>query len=148
MFFFINEEKKSKLSQLYYKVLLVKMGYKYSFFLFFPLMLLIWDCTQSQNFKNFSNESWKICFCRKITNGPDFSSPLLCFHNLTFNFTSMLPKVRVVDPWIFFVNRRAVKLNFHEKNQNHQIFLSLLYIYTLNLDLEPSMLPKQEVLNP
>ena len=35
-----------------------------------------------------------------------------------------------------------------KKIKNLKIFLSLLYIYTLNLDLEPSMLPKQEVLNP
>ena len=81
-----NKEKKSKSSQSYYKVLLMRMGYKYSFlFCFFPLMLLIWDCTQSQNFKNISYQSWKRFFCQKITKTAQIFMFTTLFPNFTFN---------------------------------------------------------------
>ena len=48
--------------------------------------------------------------------------------------SSMLPKLRVVDPWrYFFVHTFAEKLNFHEINQKCQIFF---YPFLMNLDLQ------------
>ena len=99
-------------------------------------MLLIWDFTQSQNFNN--NWTLKKIFCqKKLQKQPKFFLFTTFFSQFDLQFdlkSSMLPKLRVVDPWrYFFVHTFAEKLNFHEINQKCQIFF---YPFLMNLDLQ------------
>ena len=109
-----------------------------SFLFVFPLMLLIWDFTRSQNFNNISYESWKRFYVKKkLQKQPKFFMFTTFFSQFDLQFdlkSSMLPKLRVVDPWrYFFVHTFAEKLNFHEINQKCQIFF---YPFLMNLDLQ------------
>ena len=114
----------------------------YSFYCFFPLMSLIWDCTQSHNFKTFLYESWKRCFFFRTAKIFMFTT-LFSQFDLQFDPKPfMLPKLRVVATWKYFFLYIYMcwktKLSW-KKNQKHQIF----FICFL-----PSVLPKLDVLNP
>ena len=126
-------KKKVKIVPAIDKVLLVKMGYTYLFLLlFFPLMSLIWDCTQSHNFKTFLYESWKRCFFFRTAKIFMFTT-LFSQFDLQFDPKPfMLPKLRVVATWKYFflVHTSAGKLNFHEKkSKNIRYFLFAFYTF-------------------
>ena len=81
--------------------ILVKMGYKYSFlFGFYPLMLLIWDCSQNQNFKTIHMGAEKdFFFSKNNKNSPDFSCSHFFSHNLTFNLILNLYVTHTKSCW-------------------------------------------------
>ena len=74
---------------------------------------------------------------KNYKNSQNFSCSQLFFPQFDLQFdlkSSMLPKLRVVDPWrYFFVHTFAEKVNFHEINQKCQIFF---YPFLMNLDLQ------------